>query len=53
MSVRKSPVNLDIDQVDAICRGLGLIPDPTYDERILHGEMCHLREIMAQLEPIA
>ena len=51
-SVHKSPVSLDISEVDAICRGLGSLPNKTTDERRLHGRMCALGEYMAQLEPI-
>jgi hypothetical protein len=33
MSVRKNSVNLNIDQVESICRGLSLIPNKTNEER--------------------
>lgn len=52
MSVRKSPVNLTIEQVEDICLGLSLISCKSVEQRRLHGEMCQLREVMAQLEPI-
>jgi len=52
MSNRKSPVNLTIDQVESICLGLSLIPNKSFEERELHGEMCQLLELMAKLEPI-